>query len=178
MYVSVPLACFHHTACVHTRTYVSHMHSHEWAWPYAIVCACMYVSTTHHVHESCVLLAYVYSKQHACHMCMLIKLTVSYTVDALKLKSIPAPLTTTCSPDEPVLADTDTEEGMVIGKAVEKGNTSDICKAVRWEGVLASKVERASAITTEWNGESTTTCEWEGHQQQWVRVRERSTSSH
>ena len=59
-------------------------------------------------------------------MCVLIRLTVSYTVDALKLKSTPAPLTTACSPDEPVLPDTDTEEGMVIGKAVEKGNTSDI----------------------------------------------------
>ena len=37
---------------------------------------------------------------------------------------------------------------------------------------------RASAITTEWNGESTTTCEWKGHQQQCVRMRKRSTSSH
>ena len=82
------------------------------------------------MHESCVLLAYVYSKQHARCVCVLVKLAVNCTVDAMKLKSTPAPLTTTYSPDEPVLCGTDIEDGMVIGRAVEKGNTSDICKVV------------------------------------------------
>ena len=50
----------------------------------------------------------------------------------VKLKFTPE--TTTCPPDEallPDLDDTDTEEGIVIGRAAEKGNASDIRKAVR-----------------------------------------------
>ena len=74
------------------------------------------------------------------------------------------PLTTTCPPEAALLPDTDTdEEGIVITRAVEKGNASDMCKAVRWERVST------------WSRKSISRVKWRISNYVWVRV---STSSH
>ena len=57
--------------------------------------------------------------------------TTGIGLDGAKLKFTPVPLTTTCSLDEVLLLDTDTEGGgAVIGRAAEKVKAPTIRKAV------------------------------------------------